>query len=90
MIDDLADADSPSFRVTCETTWQEIIETASNQLRKRCATSWRDARDEIGAGWGLRVAVVVPGAVAGVEGACWGLACRPSSPGYSGPFRGRN
>jgi hypothetical protein len=34
----------------------------SNQLRKRCATAWRDARDEIGGGLGFaRVAAVVPG-----------------------------
>jgi hypothetical protein len=26
---------------------------------------------KLGAGWGLRVAAMVPGAVAGVEGACW-------------------
>jgi hypothetical protein len=44
---------------------------------------------KLGAGWGLRVAVVVPGAVAGVEGGMLELACRPSSPGYFGPFRGR-
>ena len=40
--------------------------------RKRWATSWRDARDEIGAGvWRCGFAVVrVDGG--GVEGACWG------------------
>jgi SnoaL-like domain len=41
-------------------------------VRKRCATAWRDARDEIGAGWGLRVVRLVPQDGAGAEGACWG------------------
>jgi len=36
-------------------------------VRKRCATAWRDARDEIGGGLGFaHVAAVVPG------GGSWG------------------
>src|SRR5712691_1310609 len=31
------------------------VVAAQNLKRKRWATSWRDAWDEIGAGWGLRV-----------------------------------
>lgn len=62
----------------------------SDELRKRCATAWRDARDEIGGGLGFARGC------GGSGGGSWGgrgmlgVACRPSSPGYSGPFRGRN
>ena len=41
--------------------------------RKRWATSWRDAWDEIGAGLGsARGSAVVRVDGGGVEGACWG------------------
>ena len=58
---------------------------ASDKPRKRWATSWRDARDEIGGGLGS-----APGLPwfrrMGLGGRCMlGLACRPSSPVHFGP-----
>jgi hypothetical protein len=62
------------------------IRSAPSLSRRRWATSWRDARDEIGAGWGLRVVCSGSGGRRRGGRCMLGVACRPSSPVDFGPF----